>query len=337
MQWPSSQLSLASRRRKHECIPAVVSGQESKDIATPLTADDSMIRRLKRRKIRSGEDDKGVSHHVVMSQAMTFSLLGSADVPMLRTRKELWLFRQVHTQRDVPVTYAGFADVVCGLCWAPTKDLCPCGASLVASVDAYEYNYFWNFYTSSTNPLLYPWDPEDQRNIFDSLASQMAGIIGLEAEGMIRSLLALCVLGGLTGRASTICSSAGAAAARGDWVGMKRAIRVMVRAKVPVFRGGQRPGLSRARLPGAIVEMFNALVDGGVVVDCMQLKSCSPGVRRMALFKIVRVFNSIVDCRAVKGVSGYKAKRVIELLALASYGHLCELKLCQSDFRVVPY
>ena len=97
------------------------------------------------------------------------------------------------TSVHVPVTKEGFADVVCGLCWATTYASCPCGALLVASVDLDKYNDFWNFYSSSCNPLLHPWDPEDQRSIFQGLASQLAVTTGLEAEGMIRGLLALCI------------------------------------------------------------------------------------------------------------------------------------------------
>jgi len=115
---------------------------------------------------------------------------------------------------------------------------------------------------------------------------------------------------------------------------MEDAIKELLRDRVPIFRGGQRPGLSLARLPGAIVKMFDALVHDGIVAECMQLTSNNSGVRRMALYKIVRMFNSIVDRHDVVGISGYKAKRMIELLALAGYGSLCGLKLQQSDFRV---
>ena len=60
------------------------------------------------------------------------------------------------------------------------------------------------------------------------------------------------------------------------------------------------------------------LQDGGARIQVWTAKLTVK--RRMAFYKFLRMFKPIVDSHGVVGISGSKAKLLIELLALASYG-----------------
>ena len=57
--------------------------------------------------------------------------------------------------------------------------------------------------------------------------------------------------------------------------------------------------------------------------------------RRHGLLEIIGTMNELVEKKAVRGISHYKCKRILEMLLLACYAGLAGLHAVPSDLRVV--
>ena len=306
-------------RHESGMLPAVVRSQRNKDTATPATADDSMLGRLKKRKQRGGPRPVKVR----FTKAMRLKRLES--IPAQGKRDRL-AWRRVHTPREKP---ENLGSVICGLCWEDDSHSCACGHDLCASYVPEELTNFVRFYASEKNPLLHAWDPEDQRELLDAIRA-------VHSHGAsLASLFAVCALAGLLGQQDSV-RALGPVAAAGNKEALEQAVASRHAAGLSVFRGGQRPGLSRLRVAGAVHELCAQAPEIPLAMAKLKRKELvfpTESARRDGLYAVCVALKRITDAKLVKGVSSYKAKRIFEMIQLACYGGVGDLYMHSSDLR----
>ena len=226
-------------RQESATLPVVVDSQCNKDTATPSTADDTMLARLKKRKQRQ-------SSCKVTVRDTTAMRLRRLDCEPENSKKTKHAWRRVHASRERP---ANLSKVICGLCWEEDRRFCACGHDLYASHVPQELTNFAAFFGSAKNPLWHAWDPQDQRELLDAIRA-----VHLPGASM-ESLFAVCCLAGLLGQPASV-RALGPAAASGNKDALEQEVAARRAAGLPVFRGGQRPGLSVARV--ASQELFTS-------------------------------------------------------------------------------
>ena len=106
----------------------------------------------------------------------------------------------------------------------------------------------------------------------------------------------------------------------------------------------------QGHLPGAIplseiataVEAIDDAVGSFLVPSLMKLVGTwkndlgeRENARRHGLVEIMRTMNDLVEKKAVRGISHYKCKRILEMLLLACYAGLAGLHAVPTDLRVV--
>ena len=314
-------------RCENDLLPVKKKSQLLKDLATPATADKTMASRLKKRSQRAGATKP---YEIQETMAMSLSLLDAA--PLTADRKERWLHRQVHSPAVLPHTREEWNDTVCGVCWATNRRLCPCGAKFVAGHDASELRAFGAFIMSQRNPCLRAWDPEDQRELLESMTTAISIHLDPQHSQAQRDhgIASLCALVALTGRAATI-DRLGPLAINLSWQGLGAEIDRMKAAKVSIFRGGQRPGTIGVARLAAAVQAFAEVAGSALSAAFGMLRS---GDQRHGVFLACSVVSDLVTAGASSGVSWYKAKRFVELLALLCYAGVDLMVLVPSDLRV---
>ena len=265
-------------------------------------------------------------------------------LPNASSKSERFLWHCVRQPRLRP---DDLTDVKCGLCWTTNAAYCPCGSELAASHDAEALAAFGSFTFAPQNPILKAWDPEDQRELLAVMrkACAEATWISWIPEMMLRGVVSLCCLAGLTGRASTV-GRAGAAAASLRWGDLKADVADIIAAELPVYRGGQHPGPIAPDQVADKIEEIDSVLGASIAAGLMKLMaewsdeqqtylSPSEGLRREGMLEFVSAIGSAVDAHVVSGLSHYKAKRIVEMLLLAAYGGLVRLHADPEDLRVV--
>ena len=237
--------------------------------------------------------------------------------------------------------------VLCGLCWATRPHYCPCGSEMVGSHNANALDEFASFVFAHKNPMLRMWDPEDQRELLAamSVSCEHPRWKSCSRQNLLRGLAALCSLAGLTGRASTV-ERAGAACVGMNWRDLQAEIVDMIDAGVPIYRGGQHPGAIPLSEIATAVEAIDDAVGSLLVPSLMKLvgtwkndlgerELAHVNARRHGLLEIIGTMNDLVEKKAVRGISHYKCKRILEMLLLACYAGLAGLHAVPTDLRVV--
>ena len=316
-------------RRPSAHLPDVVSGQERKDLATPRTVDVVMSKRLGMRRSRGAA---GGVRKVVLKHTDATRLKLAAVLPEKSTRKQAFLWRFVHAERPEPAS-SNLGQVLCSLCWCTRPEQCACGASFVEQHCQESLEKFYEFAHSPSNPMMHPWDPEDQRRILKA----MQDALPTPPEQTWNGLFALCVLGGLTGRASTL-ETVGPAVALQDWHGAQEKVEELVGGNNPVYRGGQHPGTIA---PLSVVDMVKRVVEHQSLKAIPHLASLRAGggevvsSRRAAVRAIIKDVAALEHNKDFSGLSNYKCKRICEIILLAAYGGIYGLHAEQADLRVI--
>ena len=317
------------KRRPSAYLPDVVSGQERKDLATPRTVYAVMLKRLGMRRSRGAA---GGVRKVVLKHTDATRLKLAAVLPEKSTKKQAFLWRFVHAVRPEPAS-RNLGQVVCSLCWCTRPEDCACGASLVEHHCQESLEKFYEFAHSPSNPMMHPWDPEDQREILKAIQNA----VPTPPEQTWGGLFALCVLGGLTGRASTL-ETVGPAVVLQDWQGAQEKVEELVGGNNPVYRGGQHPGTIA---PLSVVDMVKRVVEHQSLKAIPHLASLRAGggevvsSRRAAVRAIINDVAALEHNKDFSGVSSYKCKRICEIILLAAYGGICGLHAEQADLRVI--
>ena len=107
--------------------------------------------------------------------------------------------------------------------------------------------------------------------------------------------------------------------------------------------GGQRPGLSRERVAGAVQELGTHAVDVPLALARLRTtcgqnsKPVHPDInaRREGLYVICMALKRITDSKLVQGVSRYKAKRIFEMIQLVCCGGVADLYMEPSDVHAL--
>ena len=313
-------------RHESSRIPLVADKQRNKDTATPATGDQTMVSRLKKRKQRH-------RRLVIVRITKPMQMMRNNTMPVGASAKERFIWRRVHTPREKP---ADLADVICGLCWETNNHYCACGSGIAAHHVAAELSGFAEFCASDRNPILRLWDPEDQRLLLDAIRANYAPGASLD------SLFAVCCLAGLAGRPESV-RALGAVAASGSREALEQQVQAMCVAGKPVFRGGQRPGLSTERIAGAVHELCALAVEVPAALAKLKATRTQKGKvvfpdasnRRDGLYAVCTALKRIADSKLVKGVSVYKTKKIFGMLQLACYCGVGDLYMQPSDLRAL--
>ena len=330
-------MHVTAKRRCTSLLPTVVSSETNKDLATPRTADVTMRSRLAKRCQRGRKV-------IVLQNTEPMRALMEETVPDNATPYHRFIWKQV---RQPVLKPPDLSHVLCGLCWATRPHICSCGATMAETHDPTALNEFGCFVLGCKNPMLRTWDPEDQRELMAAmnLACKHARWTRGSKRNFLRGLAALCSLAGLTGRATTV-ERAGVACVEMNWKDLQAEIQDMVNAGMPIYRGGQRPGaIPLLEIPTAIKAIDKAvgslLVPGLLKLvgrsrnDLGECEKADVNVRRHALLQIIGTMKNLVDNKAVRGISQYKCKRILEMILLACYTGLAGLYAEPSDLRVV--
>ena len=330
-------MNVTAKRRCTALLPTVVPAEARKDLATPRTADSTMRNRLKKRGQR---ERKSIA--LQMTQAMRARM--QETLPDNATKKIRFIWNRVRQPMLKP---PDLSPVLCGLCWATSREYCPCGAEMVGSHDANALDEFGSFVFAPKNPMLRTWDPEDQRELLAamSVSCEHPRWKSFSRQNQLRGLAALCSLAGLTGRASTV-KRAGAACVGMNWRDLQADIVDMIHAGVPIYRGGQHPGAIPLSEIATAVEAIDDAVGSLLVPSLMKLvgtwkndlgerELAHVNARRHGLLEIIGTMNGLVEKKAVRGISHYKCKRILEMLLLACYAGLAGLHAVPTDLRVV--
>ena len=107
--------------------------------------------------------------------------------------------------------------------------------------------------------------------------------------------------------------------------------------------GGQRPGLSRERVAGAVQELGTHAVEVPLALTRLratcgsELEVVLPdtNARREGLYVICMALKRITDSKLVQGVSRYKAKRIFEMIQLVCCGGVADLYMEPSDVHAL--
>ena len=334
-------------------LPTVVAAEARKDLATPRTADSTMRHRLQKRAQREKKwialqktQKRGQREKNAIALQMTQAMRARLQEPLHAnaTRKSRFMWHRVRQPRLRP---PDLSPVLCGLCWATKSEYCPCGAEMVGSHDAKALDEFGSFVYAPKNPMLRTWDPEDQRELLAAMkvTCEHPRSKNCSEQTLLRGLAALCCLAGLTGRASTV-ERAGAACIEMNWRDLQTVIVDMIDAGVPIYRGGQRPGAIPLPEIAKAVEAIDDAVGFLLVPSLMKLvctrkndlgerELAHVNARRHGLLEIIGTMKDVVEKKAVRGLSHYKCKRIVEMLLLACYAGLAGLHAVPTDLRIV--
>ena len=318
-----------------------MSSQLRKDLATPRSADQGMRKRQGQRQLRAAKSSgRAVVLHV--SRAMRAMCLQSLPNGCTKGLRFMW-----HRVRQPRIQPVDLTHVKCGVCWTTNSDYCPCGWEFAASHNKDALSSFGSFVFSPRNPILRAWDPEDQRELLKAMKNACAQPAWnlLPVEKKLRGVAALCSLAGFTGRASTV-ERAGTAAASLCWDDLSTDIGRIIAAKLPVYRGGQRPGNIAPDQVAAKIKEIDSEVGDSLAASLLKLSSqwcddqqvyVTPSIssRREGILEIIGAIQTTVQKSVVLGLSRYKGKRIVEMLLLAAYGGLAGLYAVPEDLRVV--
>ena len=216
----------------------------------------------------------------------------------------------------------------CPCCGAPSLKEDYCGSSLIPDINLKELRSVIKYIMHPQNLLGTCLDPQDQQELqkcFSRFADMPCLSSRVSEVSQLRIASRICLYLSIVGCPSSVDYVA-AALLKGSKTALEAAIVAVPHA---VFRGGQRPLMGgRKGLASAVID-FDRIHGAAVARVLLTIKrSRSRGTRCRSVYDLVKI---IVSQNAIDGFAEYRAKRYLELLALASTCNFGSISLKESD------